>query len=143
MNIYGLPETFWVVTKPSPVSVMNDICFQCTFAQLLLQGRGGLHEDDIVGVYADEIEAKKAASELLDEVPVTTADSLAVEVLVHLLVVPEADDLSIRALSQAAVEAVQNAVAHADKEGFRHHLAGKATMGMGPVKLHEATVLVG
>jgi hypothetical protein len=143
MNLHGLPEHFWLVTKPSPVSVMGDICFQCTFAQILLQGRGGLHEDDIVGVYADESEAKKAASELLDETPVTSNDSLAVEVLAHLLVVPEADNLSIRALSQAAVEAVQNAVAHAEKNGFQHQLAGKATIGMGPVKLHEATVLVG
>jgi hypothetical protein len=143
MNIYGLPETFWVVTKPSPVSVVGDICYESTFAQLLLQARGGLHEDDIVGVYADEIEAKKAAAELLDETPVTSNDSLAVEVLVHLLVVPEADDLSIRALSQATVEAVRNAVAHAEKKGIQHQLAGKATIGMGPVKLHEATVLVG
>ncbi len=143
MNIHGLPETFWVVTKPSPVSVMGDICFESTFAQLLLQGRGGLHEDNIVGIFADETEAKKVATQLLDEAPVKTTDSLAVEVIVHLLVVPEIDTLTIRTLSQAAVEAVRNAVAHAEKEGFQHKLVGNVTMGAGPVRVYEATVAVG
>ena len=143
MDIHGLPETFWVVTKPSPVSVMGDICFPCTYERLLIQGRGGLHEDDIVGVFADETEAKKAAAGLLDEAPVTTTDSLAVEILVHLLVVPEIDNLTIRALNQVAVEAVQNAIARAEQEGFQHKLVGKVTMGPGPVKIHDATVVVG
>ena len=31
MDIQGLPEQFWVVTKPSPVSTLEDICFACTF----------------------------------------------------------------------------------------------------------------
>jgi hypothetical protein len=74
---------------------------------------------------------------------VTTADSLAVEVLVHLLVVPEIDNLSIRELSQAAVEAVRNAVARAEQDGFQHRLVGKVTMGAGPVQIYEATVVVG
>ena len=62
-----MPETFWVVTQPSPVSVLEDICFPCTFGRLMLQVRGGLTEDDIVGVYADEDEAKGAAAKLLGE----------------------------------------------------------------------------
>ncbi len=143
MELHGLPETFWVVTKPSPVSDLGDICFPCTYGRLLLQARGGLHEDEIVGIYADETEAKKAATALLDESPVNTTDSLAVEVIVHLLVVPAIDTLTIRDLSQAAVEAVRNAVAHAEQEGFCHKLVGKVTMGAGPVKIHEATVAIG
>ena len=49
MKIHGMPEKFWVVTTPSPVSELADVCFPCTFERLLLQGRGGLHEDEIVG----------------------------------------------------------------------------------------------
>ena len=143
MNIHGLPETFWVVTKPSQVSTLGDICFACTYGRLLLQGRGGLHEDEILGIFADETEAKKAATGLLEEAPVTTSDSLAVAVLVHLLVVPEIDTLTIKALSQAAVEAVRNAVARAEQDGFQHRLVGKVTMGAGPVQIYEATVVVG
>ena len=67
MKIHGLPEKFWVVTRPSEVSELVDILFPCTFERLLLQGRGGLTEDEIVGVYADEDEAKEAAAKLLGE----------------------------------------------------------------------------
>jgi hypothetical protein len=65
MKVCGMPETFWVVTRPSEVSELVDILFPCTFERLLLQGRGGLTEDEIVGIYADETEAKEAATELL------------------------------------------------------------------------------
>ena len=67
MKIHGMPETFWVVTKPSAVSELEDILFACTFGRLLLQGRGGLAEDDIVGVYADEGKARQEATRLLGE----------------------------------------------------------------------------
>jgi hypothetical protein len=42
MKIIGLPERFWVVTRPSEGSELVDVCFPCTFGRLLLQGRGGL-----------------------------------------------------------------------------------------------------
>ena len=67
MKISGLPERFWVVTRPSEVSELVDILFPCTFERLLLQGRGGLTEDEIVGIYADEDKAKEAAAKLLGE----------------------------------------------------------------------------
>ena len=69
MEIHGLPETFWVVTKPSPVSELADICFPCTFERLMLQARGGLNEDEIVGIYADEAEATEGGGEAAGRVP--------------------------------------------------------------------------
>jgi hypothetical protein len=65
MKIHGLPETFWVVASPSPVSQLGDICFECNFRQFALQVRGGLDEDRIVGIFADETEAKELAEKLL------------------------------------------------------------------------------
>ena len=70
MKTHGLPEQFYIVTKPSPVSTMEDICFACTFERLMLQVRGGLTEDEIVGIYADETEARQAAGRLLGMHPV-------------------------------------------------------------------------
>ncbi len=54
MKIHGLPEEFWVVTRPTEFSTSEDICFPCTFTRLMNQVRGGLNEDEIVGIYADE-----------------------------------------------------------------------------------------
>ena len=48
-------------------SELADVCFACTFGRLLLQGRGGLAEGDIVGVYADEGKARQEATRLLGE----------------------------------------------------------------------------
>jgi hypothetical protein len=67
MRIHGLPKEFWVVTRPTPASVLEDILFQCTFGGLMRQALGGLTEDEIVGVYADEDKAKEAAAKLLGE----------------------------------------------------------------------------
>jgi hypothetical protein len=143
MELHGLPETFWLVTKPSPVSELGDVCFPCTVGELMLRTLGGLQADDIVGVYADENQAKEAAKRSLDETAVTPTDALAVEVLVPMLVVPTTNSLAKRALAQAAVEAVRNAVARAEQVGFEHRLKEKVTIGSGPVKLHEVMVLVG
>jgi hypothetical protein len=65
MKVIGLPERFWVVTTPTTVSTVGDICFSCTFEQFALQVRGGLHEENIVGMYADEEEATATAKRLL------------------------------------------------------------------------------
>jgi hypothetical protein len=67
MKIHGMPETFWVVTRPTENSELVDICFECGFAGLMRQVLGGLTEDEIVGVYADEEQAKEAAAKLLGE----------------------------------------------------------------------------
>lgn len=130
MLISGLPERFFVVTKPSPVSQMCDICFLCTFGQLMLQVRGGLKEDDIVGIYGGEDEARLAAMELLGEFPVRPQDALFAEVLVHVMVQPN-EDIAAKDLAKAAVEAVHNALRQTEAAGLRHRLAGRATMGFG------------
>jgi hypothetical protein len=65
MKIQGLPAHFWVVTTPTPLSGLGDICFQCDFTQFALQVRGGLNENEIVGIYADQQAATQEAEALL------------------------------------------------------------------------------
>ena len=57
----------------------------------MIQTRGGLHEQDIVGVYADEAEAKRMAMKLLGRNIVRTSDSMIVEVVVNVLMTPTSE----------------------------------------------------
>ena len=143
MEIHGLPETFWVVTKPNRASELGDICFACTYKQLMLQARGGLHENDIAGIYANEAEAKLMAEKLLGKNVVRTSDAMLVEVMVTIQVMPTAKDITAKALSQAAVEAVGNAVRKAEAEGFQHPLKDQVEMGVGQVGLDRFLTLLG
>ena len=61
----GFPKKFWVVTKPTKESELGDICFEADIGRLMLQFRGGLDVDEIVGVYGNESAAKKDAEKLL------------------------------------------------------------------------------
>ena len=92
MEVHGMPEQFWVVTKPSPVSEPEDICFACTFGGLMNQFRGGLHEDEIVAIHADEGEARQAALRLLGKHPVRPQDAVFAEVVVHVMAEPIAEE---------------------------------------------------
>ena len=130
MKTYGMPETFWVVTTPSPVSEMADVCFPCTFERLLLQGRGGLHEDEIVGIYAEENEAKKAAMRLLGMYPVRPQDAVFADVVVHVMTQPKGEGMTAKQLGEAAVEAVLNAVHGAEEQGHRYRLKERVSLGM-------------
>ena len=65
MQIVGMPETFWVVTSPTPDSELGDCCFECDFKTYALQIRGGLEVDSIVGIYSDGEAAKDTATKLL------------------------------------------------------------------------------
>ncbi|MGA2620200.1 MAG: hypothetical protein ABSF26_21485 [Thermoguttaceae bacterium] len=65
MKVHGLPETLWFVVSPTPNSDLGDICFECDFERFALQIRGGLDERKIVGIFADETEAKELADNLL------------------------------------------------------------------------------
>ncbi len=69
MTVKGLPERFWVVTVPTPLSTVEDISFRCNFARFACQIRGGLHEDAIVGIFAEEADARDAAERLLAGLP--------------------------------------------------------------------------
>jgi hypothetical protein len=130
MKTHGMPERFWVVLQPSPVSALEDICFPCTFDRLIRQARGGLQEDEIVAVYADEGEARKAAERLLGRFPVRPQDALAVEVVVHVMVIPNDEEMPADEMTKAAVEAVSNAVRDAEQRGHRHRLEGRVSLGM-------------
>ncbi len=65
MQIHGLPEKFWVVTSPSPVSGLGDICFDCDFEGFALQIKGGLETQTIVAIFADGQTAIELAEKLL------------------------------------------------------------------------------
>ena len=63
----GVPKLFIVVTYPTDVSVLRDIYQLITFEDFGLQYKGGLHVNDIYGIYAPEYEkqALKDARDLL------------------------------------------------------------------------------
>ena len=143
MKVHGLPERFWIVTEPSPFSTMEDICFACTFERLMLQVRGGLNENEIVGIFDDETEAQRATARLLGDEPVRPQDAVAVEITVHVMVIPTSEDISARDLAQAAVEAVRNAVRQAEAAGFRHRLEDRVSLGAGTVELRNIVTTVG
>ena len=130
MQVHGVPEQFWVVTKPSPFSEMADVCFPCTFERLLLQGRGGLHEDEIVGIHADEGEARQAALRLLGKHPVRPQDAVFAEVVVNVMAQAKGEGMTARELGEAAVEAVLDAVQRAEKQGHRYQLKDRVRLGM-------------
>lgn len=65
MKLQGLPEWFSVVTVPTLYSSIGDICFRCDFRQFALRIRGGLDENTIFGVYADDALAQAEAKRLL------------------------------------------------------------------------------
>jgi hypothetical protein len=64
MNIIHQP--FWVVTKPTPRSVLGDICWESDFKRIALQYKGGLLYSDIYGIYTSHSEAVHAAYKLLE-----------------------------------------------------------------------------
>jgi hypothetical protein len=142
VKINGLPEKFWVVTKPSPFSTLEDILFPCTFERLMLQVRGGLNEKEIVGIYADETEAQRATARLLGDELVRPQDAVAVEVTVHVMAIPSNEEMTARDLAIAAVEAVRNAVRQGEQAGFRHGLQGQVSLGAGTVELRHIVTAV-
>ncbi len=50
----GLPENFWVVTKPwSKLSTLVDICFESSIPGMIRQQIGGLDWADVLGIHAE------------------------------------------------------------------------------------------
>lgn len=76
MRIEGIPERFWIVTKPTQNSELGDCCFDVDFRQFALQIRGGLNIQDIVGFFADGDAARKTATRLLAGRDVDEPDSV-------------------------------------------------------------------
>jgi hypothetical protein len=144
MQVHGLPEEFWLVRTPYPFSELRDVCFLCDFEELLRQARSGLHESDIVAIHADQSEARDEAMRLLGRNPVRPQDAVGVDVLVHVLVQPKDEGLTVKELGEAAVEAVLNAVHGAEKHGHRHHLEGRVSLCMSQAaELENLQVAVG
>ena len=143
MKIHGLSNSFWVVTSPNRVSELGEICYACTFRQLMNQSRGGLHEKDIVGIFADEAEARRLALKLLGRNIVRTSDSVIVEVVVNVLMTPIKRNMTARVLSRAAIDAVGHAIRNAEEQGFRHRLEGQVVMGMGEITVQNHLTLFG
>ena len=50
---------------PTLYSSIGDICLRCDFRQFALQVRGGLDENTIIDIYADEALAQAEAKRLL------------------------------------------------------------------------------
>ena len=65
MIVKRLPDKFWLVVSPSPVSTLGDICFKCDLQQFAVQIRGGLDEQKIVAAFAEEQPAIELAERLL------------------------------------------------------------------------------
>lgn len=58
-------ETIWIVTKPSDISEMVDICWDTDLQGLARQFVGGLKPEDIVAMFDSESEAVQLADKLL------------------------------------------------------------------------------
>ncbi len=56
---------FWVVTKPTELSVIEDILFETDIKGLFNQVRGGLKEEDIKGLTKDKKIAELLATDIL------------------------------------------------------------------------------
>ena len=58
-------KTFWVVTYPSDISTLQDICFEVDAQSIYLQFKGGLDPEDIYSFYTDRRSAETAAKWLM------------------------------------------------------------------------------
>lgn len=60
-----MTHKFWIITKPTKHSTLEDICFKTDAQGLILQGRGGLDPEDILLTTLDGIEAQDLAHEAI------------------------------------------------------------------------------
>lgn len=58
-------KSFWVVTRPTAVSTLPDICFKSSPREIGFQFLGGLKPGDVVGFYQSERTAKHLAQSML------------------------------------------------------------------------------
>jgi hypothetical protein len=59
---FGPKDKFWVVTDPSPLSVLGDVLFAASLTDLLLQFRGGLTLDQNPTLFTERAEAEAEAT---------------------------------------------------------------------------------
>jgi len=63
---FGPNEKFWVVTDPTPESILVDILFAASLTDLLIQFKGGLTLDQNPTIFTDRTEAETEALRRLD-----------------------------------------------------------------------------
>jgi len=119
MKVHGLPETFWVVVSPSPVSDLGDVCFECDFRRFALQVRGGLDEKKIVAIFADDTEAKELAEKLLRAIQQPTEEP---DIRIHKSPWPEwiATQESLAGVSIVSKTTGEQVMVEPPKEWGRH-----------------------
>ena len=59
--------TFWVVTKPTGLSTIQDIYFEADVPYMMNQCRGGLNENQIHAIYRTQAEAEHQAKYLISK----------------------------------------------------------------------------
>lgn len=62
---------FFIVEKPTKNSEMEDIVYETSLPEFALQVKGGLDVKNILGVYKQKLDAKRAGSEALSEYEAT------------------------------------------------------------------------
>jgi hypothetical protein len=60
-------KKFWVVTTPTKLSTLNDICFETTVKGMMIQSLGGLKSGEIRGIFKTRDVARIYAEELLHD----------------------------------------------------------------------------
>ncbi len=58
-------DKFWIVTRPTNTSILQDIAFETDVVRLALQMKGGLGPGEIEAAFTEQREAETLAEELL------------------------------------------------------------------------------
>ena len=145
MKTHGIPEQFWVVTRPTEFSTSEDICFPCTFEPADVAGAGRVEEGEIVGIYADEGRGAAVGCQAAGRLSRPSPGRGGRRGRRPRHGRPEGrGDLTARDLARSAVEAVANAVRQGEKAGFRHRLKGRISLGTSEVvELRNLTTVLG
>lgn len=77
---------FWIVTMPSKVSMIGDICFATDIIRLFNQVRGGLKEEEIRVITKDKSFAESAARKLIMDMTLNKPAQAIKEKLSHMRV---------------------------------------------------------
>ena len=69
-------SSFWVVTKPTNLSTLEDIVFRSTPQEIGLQFLGGLKPTNVVAFYEDEFSAVEKGKLLIHRAKISVLKSL-------------------------------------------------------------------
>ena len=132
------------MTRPTEFSTSEDICFPCTFDRLMSQARGGLNEDEIVGIFADEDRGAAGGCQAAGRLSRPSPGRGGRRGRRPRHGQAEGRRPTAKDLARSAVEAVANAVRQGEKAGFRHRLKGRISLGTSEVvELRNVTTALG